>query len=228
MNPMRVLITAGATQEPIDGVRFITNFSTGRTGAALADSIAAAGHSLYFLHGRLCAMPTDKNIETQEYSSFDNLDDQLCRLLASQHFHLIVHAAAVSDYSVASVEVDGAPYKPGEIPKISSNAELTIQTRRNYKIIDRLKSYVPAGKRLPFITGFKLTNISDTKNRQAEIMRQTANVTADMVVHNDLNDVRLGKTRLFSVFRTAPKRRLIGENLTLSEIVNIILTEVDK
>ncbi len=48
---MNLLITAGATREPIDDVRFISNVSTGATGAALAIAFADAGHQVTLLRG---------------------------------------------------------------------------------------------------------------------------------------------------------------------------------
>ncbi|HEY0945944.1 MAG TPA: phosphopantothenoylcysteine decarboxylase, partial [Opitutaceae bacterium] len=48
---MNILLTAGATREPIDDVRFLSNVSTGATGAALAESLAAAGHAVTLLRG---------------------------------------------------------------------------------------------------------------------------------------------------------------------------------
>ena len=48
---MNLLVTAGATREPLDAVRFLSNVSTGATGAALADALAARGCTVALLHG---------------------------------------------------------------------------------------------------------------------------------------------------------------------------------
>jgi phosphopantothenoylcysteine decarboxylase/phosphopantothenate--cysteine ligase len=40
---MKVLVTSGATREPIDSVRYISNLSSGRTGAAICEALAARG-----------------------------------------------------------------------------------------------------------------------------------------------------------------------------------------
>ncbi|MCM2324713.1 MAG: DNA/pantothenate metabolism flavoprotein, partial [Oligoflexia bacterium] len=48
---MKVLVTGGGTREPIDGVRFITNFSTGQTAAIISDAFALAGHETVALVG---------------------------------------------------------------------------------------------------------------------------------------------------------------------------------
>ena len=43
MTPVRAVITAGGTAEPIDDARWVTNFSTGRGGAALAEALIQSG-----------------------------------------------------------------------------------------------------------------------------------------------------------------------------------------
>ena len=48
---MRVIVTAGPTREYIDGVRFITNASSGRMGCAVAAAAVAAGHEVVLLSG---------------------------------------------------------------------------------------------------------------------------------------------------------------------------------
>ncbi|SVC93802.1 uncharacterized protein METZ01_LOCUS346656, partial [marine metagenome] len=46
----KVLITSGGTREPIDAVRYISNLSSGRTGAAIADHFNDQGWDVYYLH----------------------------------------------------------------------------------------------------------------------------------------------------------------------------------
>nr|HPO44145.1 phosphopantothenoylcysteine decarboxylase [Verrucomicrobiota bacterium] len=48
---MRCVVTAGPTFEPLDAVRRLTNFSTGRLGSELADFLAARGHDVTLLRG---------------------------------------------------------------------------------------------------------------------------------------------------------------------------------
>ena len=48
---MKILVTAGATREPLDAVRYLSNVSTGATGAALAAALAARGHTVTLLRG---------------------------------------------------------------------------------------------------------------------------------------------------------------------------------
>src|SRR2546430_899252 len=58
ISPLRILITAGPTREPIDPVRFIGNRSSGQMGAALAQSAMQAGHAPTLILGPVtAAMP---------------------------------------------------------------------------------------------------------------------------------------------------------------------------
>ena len=47
----KVIVTSGATREPIDSVRFISNFSSGRTGAAICEALAARGFQVIQVAG---------------------------------------------------------------------------------------------------------------------------------------------------------------------------------
>ena len=52
---MRVLVTAGGTEEPIDGVRRLAKLSTGATGATIAAHFAERGAEVLLLHGERAA-----------------------------------------------------------------------------------------------------------------------------------------------------------------------------
>src|SRR3989344_7621556 len=95
---MRILLTSGATREPIDSVRFISNFSTGKTGAAIASFFELNGASVSFLHGEDSFVPKGLR-DTQEFSAFEDLNERLKRRLSSSKYDAVIHAAAVSDYS---------------------------------------------------------------------------------------------------------------------------------
>ena len=100
---MNCLVTAGPTYEPLDEVRRLTNFSTGRLGSGLASFLARSGHTVTLLLGcgaTHCPEPTDLTIEI-----FTTTADLLVRLqrLAGQRFDDVLHAAAVSDFGFGKV-----------------------------------------------------------------------------------------------------------------------------
>lgn len=191
---MKVLITSGATREPIDGVRFITNFSTGATGAALADHFRRRGHRVVYLHGIGAQMPKNPR-DCIAFSDFKDLDIRLRGLLRRQRFDLVIHLAAVSDYSVRTVIVGGRRHRPASLRKIDSGAEVRVELERNFKILDRLPGYA-AGR--PMIVGFKLTNTRD----QAAVRRAVGKLGCDLVVHNDLHDMTDDGTRRFRILES--------------------------
>lgn len=174
---MNILITAGATREPIDDVRFLSNVSTGATGAALAEALAAAGHRVTLLRGE--AAITARGVAHDEtFSSAMDLSARLRRQLARDAFDAVIMTAAVSDYRPASPVT-------GKLP--SAAEQMTLDLVRNPKILPLIKSL---GPRPMGVIGFKLTSGADETKRHAAVAAQFAAGGVDAVVHNDLTEIR--------------------------------------
>jgi phosphopantothenoylcysteine decarboxylase / phosphopantothenate---cysteine ligase len=178
---LRVLITSGGTAEPIDGVRILTNTSTGRTGAGLASHFARCGHDVVLLRARdsaaappLCAQET--------FFTFADLDAALTRMLGERHFDAVLHAAAVSDFRVGTVTVDGIEQPPGSA-KLNSHLPLQLGLRPNPKLVESLRSR----SRNPALglVAFKLTNGAMPRDVRASVTALFTAADADFVVHND-------------------------------------------
>jgi phosphopantothenate---cysteine ligase (CTP) len=181
---MKILVTAGATREPIDAVRFLSNISTGATGAALADEFVRHGHTVVCLSGE-GAVASKYSRDTEQFSSADDLRARLKRRLGEGEFDAVVMAAAVADYRPAKV-IEG---------KIPSAAEaLTLALVRNEKIIPWLKSYAVHPLK---VIGFKLTAGAGDAGRREAIMAQFAAGGVDAVVHNDLAEMRASPVHPF-------------------------------
>jgi phosphopantothenoylcysteine synthetase/decarboxylase len=174
---VNILVTSGATREPVDPVRYLSNGSTGATGAALADAWALSGHEVVLLCGEGAAAPRLVR-ETEIFSTAEDLRERLQRRLARGSFDVVVMVAGVSDYRPEAPPVE----------KISSEAQsLTIRFVRNPKIVPLLKSYAP---RPVVVVGFKLTVGADAVARQAAVAAQFAAGGVDVVVHNDLQEIQ--------------------------------------
>ena len=213
---MKILITSGATVEYIDGVRFITNFSTGGTGRVLADTFAGAGHKVTALCGLYAQKP--ENAKVKIFTDFEDLNGQLKKLLSSENFDIIIHLAAVSDFSVYKIKVNGKFFKAGALPKIPSGSKVEVKLKTNFKIINKLKSYA---KNNPFVVGFKLTN----KAAPAEILKAVSKVRADVVVHNDLYQISRGK-RIFTVYKNNKKAAVFASAAQLAKYIpNVYISE---
>ena len=199
---MKVLLTFGGTREYIDAARFITNMSTGRTGRIMAERFAALGCGTVCVCAKGAERPAGRNISVKEFTTFKDLDLALQRLLKTQVFDAVVHLAAVSDYSPASIEAAGKKFTPGRTAKLDSKApEMTLVLKRNFKIIDRIKKYAATGGRPePLLIGFKLTSGAAAP---AVLEKVLALSSADLVVHNDLAGMK--KKRLFHLYRNGKR-----------------------
>jgi phosphopantothenate---cysteine ligase (CTP) len=209
---MKLLVTAGATREAIDPVRFLSNVSTGKTGALLATALAERGHSVMLLRGSGAVKPSAL-VSTREFGSAVDLGAQLRVLLGTGDYDAVIMAAAVADY------------RPAEIAghKISSHAdELTLNLVRNPKLLPQLQRFSP---RALIVIGFKLTVGADETARSAAVTAQFSAGGVNAVVHNDLNEMRAAAAhpfRLFSAVNTAP-RELSGE-VALAKALDELIT----
>jgi phosphopantothenoylcysteine decarboxylase/phosphopantothenate--cysteine ligase len=174
---MNVIVTSGATREPIDSVRFISNLSSGRTGAAICEALAARGFRVTQLHGIDSALAT--GVERREaFADHASLDASLRGLLADRACDAVIHAAAVGDFSVAA---------PAPGIKLDSGGERVLRLQPNAKIIDRIRGY--AGRRPLTLIGFKLTHDADAAMQARAARDLLARSGADYVVQNDVTTV---------------------------------------
>lgn len=185
---MPILLTAGATREPIDAVRFISNLSTGSTGAALADALTALGHHVVVLRGLESAKPT-RAAEQELFSSAADLGQRLQHRLASGIYDAVIMTAAVADYRPEAIRSD----------KMSSQApELTLRLLRNPKLLPQLKAWSP---RPLTVIGFKLTVAADPAARLAAVRAQHDAGGVDATVLNDLVEIRTATIHPFHLYR---------------------------
>lgn len=92
----RVLVTSGATEEYIDGVRVITNHSSGKMGCALAEAAAERGAEVVLVHGRM-SVPVPEGVAkvVSVHTTLEMMDAVLAETEAAD---VIVMAAAPADY----------------------------------------------------------------------------------------------------------------------------------
>jgi phosphopantothenoylcysteine decarboxylase/phosphopantothenate--cysteine ligase len=207
----KILITSGATREPIDGIRFVSNVSSGQTGATLADAFLHQGWQVTYLHGAAAVQPKQK-VQAVEFSDAMDLEAKLQAHLSRDRYEAVIHCAAVSDYSVVGAD----PYK-----KISSAEDLTVTFKRNAKILPNIKAFSanPSIK----VIGFKLT----LNQSESEMMKRASALlgpTVDAVVANDWSQVNADRSRhpghLLSRTQAVAFQTLDELSLKLDEEVN--------
>lgn len=207
-NRLRVLVTFGGTEEKIDGVRSISNFSTGRTGLILCEQLKAE-----YQVTALGSEASYKNenslwgVEKLSFKSSNELANRLYQKVSEEHYDLIVHAAAVSDF-IPKVHAD---------QKISSDGDLSIEWSRAPKILDKIRDH-SKNKKVKIIS-FKLTYKQSHELVQEKISKQLAGVS-DYVIHNELGEIDMDK----HAFRIWEKnsRAVQSQGATKSEMAALI------
>lgn len=183
---LKILITSGGTREFIDQVRFISNISTGSTGAALADYFSSKGDQITYLCGEGSIKPS-KVFKEIHFTHFKDLRDKLRHELDENHYDAIIHLAAVSDYSIQKIESEkNTSLHSLGIGKIDSyHNEIYLTLSKNPKILNEIRSF--SRNKDIVIVGFKLT--AKTSDQLIYQKIQEMMKYSDLIVHNDLEDI---------------------------------------
>ncbi|SEW02187.1 bifunctional phosphopantothenoylcysteine decarboxylase/phosphopantothenate--cysteine ligase CoaBC [Halobacterium jilantaiense] len=173
-----VVVTSGATSEPIDPVRVLTNRSSGKTGRAVAAACYVRGADVTLVHGDGDVPYADVcDVETAAEMTAATLD-------ACEDADALVSAAAISDYTV----------EPSE-EKIRSGRELTLDLQPTRKLLDAVRDEYPT---LP-IVGFK-AETSGEDDAMVEAARGILDRSAlSFVVANDASVMGGDETRALFV-----------------------------
>src|SRR3954453_285849 len=100
---MKCIVTAGPTYEPLDQVRRLTNFSTGRLGTELANFLIARGHEVLLLIGEQATWRGERHARNVEvFTTTTDLQERFKKHSASG-VGAIFHTAAVSDFGFGKV-----------------------------------------------------------------------------------------------------------------------------
>lgn len=165
----RVLITAGATQEPIDPVRFITNHSTGKMGVALARAAALRGAEVTLVAGDMRVNPP-LGVTTVRTKSAEDMYEAVMERFEAQD--VVIMAAAVADFT----PVTSAPEK---IKKESGSGEISLPLKRTKDILATCGERKKPGQ---FLCGFAMETQNLIENAEAKLRKKNA----DMIAANSL------------------------------------------
>ena len=112
--------------------------ATSVTGAGVASHLSRRGHDVVLLRARSAVRPEEPCRE-ENFGSFAELDAALAHLLGSERFDAVIHAAAVSDFGVESVEVNGVLQPPG-VAKLDSKSSPLLHLKLHPKLVDGLRA----------------------------------------------------------------------------------------
>ncbi len=168
----RFVVTAGATIEAIDPVRYITNHSTGKMGYAIAGELARRGAEVELVSGRT-ALPTPAGVTRCDVLSADEMFE--AATAAFDKADGAVMCAAVADYTPA--EISETKLKKGE-------GDLCLALRRTRDIA----AHLGARKEGRILVGFALETDHEEANAEAKLVKKNF----DFVVLNSLRDAGAG------------------------------------
>lgn len=163
----RVLVTAGATMEAVDPVRYLTNHSTGKMGCAVAKAAALRGAQVTLVAAHM-EVPAPRFVKLVPVKSAAEMFEAVTSLSGDQD--IIVKAAAVADYRPAEVADEKVKKKDGD---------LSIRLERTEDILAWLGEHRREGQ---FLCGFSMETQNMLENSRAKLGKKHL----DMIVANNL------------------------------------------
>ena len=170
----KFLVTAGPTREKIDAVRFISNYSSGKMGYAIAEELANRGAKVVLVSGPVNIKPVSENIQPVLVESAEEMYNQ-CISVFSECDGAVMNAA-VADFT---------PEKPEskKVKKEKNDWELKLVSTKDIALeLGKVKT--PA----QVLIGFAL----ETDNELANAAKKLEQKNLDFIVLNSLNDTGAG------------------------------------
>lgn len=167
MKGLKVLVTAGPTQEAIDPVRYITNHSSGKMGYAIAKMAMLRGADVTLVSGRTALAPPPFVRVVPVVTARDMYEAVTS---VSQEQDIIIKAAAVADYRPASVSDEKIKKK---------DDDMSIALERTDDILKYLGEHKPDGQ---FLCGFSMETENMIGNSRVKLIRKNL----DMVAANNV------------------------------------------
>jgi phosphopantothenoylcysteine decarboxylase/phosphopantothenate--cysteine ligase len=169
-----LLINAGPTQEPIDPVRFISNYSSGKMGIALAEAAAEYGAEVELVIGPVSRLSENKSIKIIKVITAENMADECINRF--NKCDIAILAAAVADYTPEEVAVT-------KLKRTGSEIIMRLKPTRDIAAaLGKLK------KKTQIIAGFAL----ETDNEIANATLKLKSKNLDLIVLNSLKDKGAG------------------------------------
>ena len=166
----KVLITAGPTREAIDPVRYISNYSSGKMGYAIAEKLLKEGAEVILISGPVSIALNHANLLTIKIESAADMYLACCQYF--EEMDIVIFAAAVADYRPEKIAVE----------KIKKDDDyFSISMVKNIDIAAEFGK-IKNAKQLSI--GFALETTDELKHAIAKLTRKNF----DMVILNSMND----------------------------------------
>lgn len=176
-----VVVTAGPTREPLDPVRFISNYSSGRQGFALAQAAVDCGAQVTLISGPV-SLPTPVGVQRVDVEQADQmLEAVLAHATGDRQADALIMCAAVGDFRPA--QIAERKIKKGE--DTSAGSPIQIELAENPDILLEVSKQ----PRRPRVTvGFAAESHDLIAHAQAKLARKKL----DLIVANDITAADAG------------------------------------
>jgi phosphopantothenoylcysteine decarboxylase/phosphopantothenate--cysteine ligase len=207
----RILVTAGPTQELLDPVRYISNFSTGKMGMCLAEECYLQGADVTLIAGPLQVTTAIQGIRQISVQSAFEMEEACLNHVASMD--IIFMAAAVADYRPLSVSKD-------KIKKSEHTSTLLLEKTND------ILAWIGAAKNpQQTIVGFAL----ETENEETNALKKMQKKKTDFIVLNSLKDEGAGfglDTNQVTIYAATGERKVVQMQSKMEvakEIIDFVL-----
>ena len=204
----RILITAGPTRERIDPVRFITNFSSGKMGYALAEEAIKLGAEVILVSGPVSLSPPAQVKVLQVESAREMYETVLAHFPETD---IIIKTAAVADYRPKSVASQKLKKKTDT---------LVIELEKTVDILAELGKR----KQKQFLVGFA----AETENIEENAKEKLRKKNLDLIVVNDVTQEGAGfgvDTNIVTIYRKNGTKLALPK-MSKSRVARAILEEI--
>ncbi|MCO6546380.1 MAG: bifunctional phosphopantothenoylcysteine decarboxylase/phosphopantothenate--cysteine ligase CoaBC [Gilliamella sp.] len=175
LSDISITITAGPTIEEIDPVRYISNYSSGKMGFAIANAAAQMGANVTLISGPV-HLHTPNNVNRIDVKSAKQMYDEAMNY--AKKSNIFISCAAVADYHAKTIATQ-------KIKKTGDNDELVIELVKNPDIV---ASVAALKTHRPFVVGFA----AETNDVKTYALKKLTAKNLDLICANDVSDKTIG------------------------------------
>lgn len=208
MEGLKVMVTAGPTQEIIDPVRYVTNHSTGKMGYSIAKICALRGADVTLVSGKTSLEPPMFVTVVPVTTAKDMYEAVVS---GSEETDIIIKAAAVADYR---------PKKVSDEKIKKSDGQMVLEMERTEDILGYLGAHKREGQ---FLCGFSMETENMLENSKAKLAKKHV----DMIVANNLKVQGAGFGTDTNIVTIITKENITElELLSKDEVAKRLLDEI--
>ena len=218
----KFLITAGASREMIDRVRFISNPSTGKMGMAFGEEILAQGGEVTIIAGKF-SVDTPVGSKFIEVTSADDFVEVITTEIQVNHYDVLISAAALADFT---------PIKKEEKKISSNNAAMQINLKSTPKLIKKAREL----QKDLFILAFKAETDLEGDALIDKAYSRLKDADTDLIVANNVHQDNTGRgfasdtNEVYVIDKTkkVSHLQLASKRIIAAQILDIVAKKLEK